>query len=37
VSQPDEVVELDGFLASPKAKYLTGTEYVINGGTIPTV
>ncbi|GGF38203.1 SDR family oxidoreductase [Echinicola rosea] len=34
---PEEVAELVGFLASPRAGYLTGTEYVIDGGTIPTI
>jgi len=34
---PEEVAELVGFLASPRAQYLTGTEYVIDGGTIPTI
>jgi NAD(P)-dependent dehydrogenase (short-subunit alcohol dehydrogenase family) len=34
---PEEVAELVGFLASPRAAYLTGTEYVIDGGTIPTI
>lgn len=36
-AQPHEVAELVGFLVSPRAAYLTGTEYVIDGGTIPTI
>lgn len=36
-AQPEEVAELVGFLVSPRAKYLTGTEFVIDGGTIPTI
>ena len=36
-AQPEEVAELVGFLVSPKAGYLTGTEFVIDGGTIPTI
>ena len=36
-AEPEEVAELIGFLVSPRASYLTGTEYVIDGGTIPTI
>jgi NAD(P)-dependent dehydrogenase (short-subunit alcohol dehydrogenase family) len=36
-AQPEEVAELVGFLVSPRAGYLSGTEYVIDGGTIPTI
>jgi NAD(P)-dependent dehydrogenase (short-subunit alcohol dehydrogenase family) len=34
--QPQEIAHLIGFLVSPKASYITGTNYVIDGGTIPT-
>ncbi|MGN7757124.1 SDR family oxidoreductase [Chryseobacterium sp. 22532] len=37
IAKPEEVVELIGFLVSPRAGYLTGTEYIIDGGTIPTI
>jgi NAD(P)-dependent dehydrogenase (short-subunit alcohol dehydrogenase family) len=31
-----EVANHIAFLASPRAATITGTEYVIDGGTIPT-
>lgn len=34
---PEEVAELVGFLVSPRAGYLTGTEYIIDGGTVRTI
>jgi Dehydrogenases with different specificities (related to short-chain alcohol dehydrogenases) len=36
-SKPEEVASLIAFLASPRAATITGTEYVIDGGTVPTV
>ncbi|MEZ7496609.1 SDR family oxidoreductase [Leeuwenhoekiella aequorea] len=36
-AEPKEIAELVGFLVSPRANYLTGTAYVIDGGTLPTI
>ncbi|MBU1756376.1 MAG: SDR family oxidoreductase [Alphaproteobacteria bacterium] len=35
-SKPEEIASLIAFLASDRAGTITGTEYVIDGGTIPT-
>jgi NAD(P)-dependent dehydrogenase (short-subunit alcohol dehydrogenase family) len=37
LAQPEEIAHLIAFLVSPKASYITGSNVVIDGGTIPTV
>lgn len=37
MADPEEVASLVGFLVSPEAKYITGVNYSVDGGALPTI
>lgn len=36
MADPKEIADLVTFLVSPEAKYITGTNYLVDGGSLPT-
>jgi NAD(P)-dependent dehydrogenase (short-subunit alcohol dehydrogenase family) len=37
MANPEDIAEMVGYLVSPRASYLTGANYIIDGGSNPTV
>ena len=37
VGQPEEIVDMVAFLTSNRSTFVSGADYVVDGGTVPTV